>query len=171
MIIAGTGHRPPKCAKPHLPAFSDEQYHRLVALCDAALKREAEQAVEGVTAVISGMALGFDQALAAAALDRQIPLWAYLPCENQAARWARNQREWWEHLLSHASRIEFAHKGPYAPGCTSKRNQLMVRDCDKLLALWNKELDEWSGTQHAIGCAENMGKPWVNLWDSWAKYG
>ena len=62
MIVAGTGHRPNK-----LGGYNNESFLKLVNIAEDALKQME------VTEVISGMALGWDMALAQAAINLNIP--------------------------------------------------------------------------------------------------
>ena len=63
MNVAGTGHRPNK-----LGGYDDDIYQRLVTLAMTYLEETRPKRV------ISGMALGWDQALAEAAVNRILSL-------------------------------------------------------------------------------------------------
>jgi hypothetical protein len=62
LIVAGTGHRPDK-----LGGYSDDAFNLLVKIAKHWLEMNKP------TRVISGMALGWDQALATAAVEVDIP--------------------------------------------------------------------------------------------------
>lgn len=167
MIIAGTGHRPNRCYP--LPG---QDFKRMVALCKASLERM--QATE----VISGMALGFDQALATAAIQLNIPLVAAVPFAQQDLKWQPEDRERWETILFQAKTVVFVDRqdgylvksapGGYSPEKLKKRNQWMVDHCNAVLALYD---GGDGGTAHCVAYAEAQEKPVLNVWTSWIKYG
>lgn len=67
MILAGTGHRPK-----YLPCRYNENHPWLISL-----KNKIREKLDELrpSAVISGVAIGFDTWLAQSALDLKIPLW------------------------------------------------------------------------------------------------
>jgi uncharacterized phage-like protein YoqJ len=56
------------------------------------------------TTVISGMALGWDQSIALAAVKLSIPLIAAIPFASQDSKWGREDREKWEGIMFHTQR-------------------------------------------------------------------
>lgn len=127
------------------------------------------------TEVISGMALGFDTALATAALELQIPLIAAIPFKGQDSKWQQGDRLRYEHIMFQTQKIVYvdeiaeyalAQLG-YSPEKMHKRNQYMVDNCDEVLALFDGSP---SGTANCIRYAESLGKPILNVWKSWMKY-
>ncbi|WP_341531391.1 SLOG family protein (plasmid) [Nostoc sp. UHCC 0302] len=163
-IIAGTGHRPEK-----LGGHNEEVFIRLIALCKVSLQKM--QATE----VISGMALGFDQAHEEAAIELQIPLIAAVPFKGQDDKWQPQDKERYEHILFQTSSIIYvdlleeysASSSGYSSEKMYKRNQYMVDHCDEVLALFNGAA---SGTGNCVNYAESLGKPIFNVWKSWVKY-
>ena len=125
MILAGTGHRPPK-----LGGYSPAAFSRVLSLCSESLSQLAP------SLVISGMALGFDQALAQAALDLSIPFDAFVPCPSQPCLWPASSRALYDHLLSRARSVRIISP-TYSPSCMQARNVAMVNACTDLLALWD----------------------------------
>ena len=152
MIVAGTGHRPDK-----MGGYSDKVFCGLVDLArtwlnDARPKR-----------VISGMALGWDQALAQATLDLGIPLIAAVPFNGFEGRWPfSSQKKMWR-LLDLADEVHIVH--PY-PGSVALqiRNEWMADRAHLMLALWD---GSWGGTFNCIRYAEKIGRPIENLWSRW----
>ncbi|MBW4690039.1 MAG: DUF1273 family protein [Komarekiella atlantica HA4396-MV6] len=163
-IIAGTGHRPEK-----LGGYKDEVFTRLIALCSASLKKM--QATE----VISGMALGFDQALAIAAIELEIPLVAAIPFKGQDDKWQQQDKERYEDILFRAKQIVYVDKTTkystehvgYSAEKMQKRNEYMIDNCTEVLALFDGSA---SGTVNCVKYAESLGKPLLNVWKSWVKY-
>lgn len=116
--------------------------------------------------VISGMALGWDLALAEACDWVNIPFVAYLPCKGQAAAWSEQFQNLYENLLTYADKIVVVSP-EYTPVCMQERNRRMVDNADHILALWNGSP---GGTSNCIRYAEKIGRPVTNLWedfDTW----
>lgn len=155
MIYAGTGHRPNKLggygviAVSQLEAFASNQLARL--------KPEL---------VISGMALGWDQALAAACVARGIPFHAYVPFRGQELAWPSYSQERYRELIERAEKVVICNRGGYSAEKMQLRNMRMVDDCDTVLALWNGTA---GGTKNCIDYAELRKKPVENLWELWSK--
>ena len=78
-VLAGTGHRPNKLNWEYdlKGAYSDYLRLGLEDCFKALVPRK----------IISGMALGFDQLLALAAIEHGIKVIAAVPCDNQEAIW------------------------------------------------------------------------------------
>ena len=152
MIIAGTGHRPDK-----LGGYGDEVKHALdrVATSWLASNRPA--------GVISGMALGWDQALARAAISLGIPLLAALPFKDQDCKWPARSREDFADILGKAMQVVVVSEGGYSAHKMQLRNEYMVDKCDSLLALWNGAP---GGTANCVSYANRVGRPVTNLWSS-----
>jgi uncharacterized phage-like protein YoqJ len=161
MIIAGTGHRPDKIRIGNQNGYQASVHARLVDLARAALDRHTP------ARVISGMALGWDTALAQAALDLGIPLQAYVSFEGQESRWPAAAQQRYRDLLRRADDVLIVSPGPYAVEKMQLRNERMVDDCDLLLALWNGTP---GGTRNCVLYAEEVGRRSVNLWPHWVRH-
>jgi len=157
MIFAGTGHRPDK-----LGGYGDKVFNRLVDLAVAAIKHYKP------TQIISGMALGWDQALAQAAIDLEIQLIAAIPFVGQESTWPQSSQQLYHTLLQGASEVVIVCDGSYASWKMQKRNEYMMDRCDKVFALFNG--DKSGGTRNAVDYASKIGKPIINLWNSWVKF-
>lgn len=153
MIICGTGHRPNK-----LGGYGDEVYIRLVKTAEWGLASMPNRP----EAVISGMALGWDQALANAALNINIPLWAYVPFEGQESMWPRKSKDAFYRLSDESEKKVICSEGDYAPWKMQVRNERMVDDSDEVLALWD---GSGGGTGNCVQYARKKNKNIVNLWD------
>ncbi len=156
MIIAATGHRPNK-----LGGYTDQVKQRLLDLATAALKHYKP------THVISGMALGWDQAVALAAVNLNIPFIAAVPFKGQESQWPQSSKDDYQTLLDLAQEVIIVCPGDYSPEKMQKRNEWMVEKCEMLLALWDGSP---GGTKNCIDYAKRDANPIVNLWDSWLKY-
>lgn len=141
-IVCGAGHHA------ELLGGDDEATRRkLVQLADRWLANKT------VTQVISGMASGWDQALALAALARGIPLVAAVPDVPNDPDPLRDQ------ILEMASEVHFLPS-------KELRNQWMVDRSNRVVALWNGSHDDT--THHCIAYARQKGKPVDNLWKKWS---
>lgn len=149
-IIAGTGHRPDR-----LGGYGDAVAERLIALATASLREQKP------STVISGMALGWDMALAEAAFRLGIPFHAYLPFVGQEAKWRLASQQQFQTLLGNASVVVECCDPGYASWKMHRRNEYMVEACDVLLALWDGSN---SGTGNCIAYARNAGRKVINLW-------
>lgn len=152
MILAGTGHRPDK-----LGWYSPNVAARLKGLASVLLA-ELQPAW-----VLSGMALGWDQALAGAALAARIPLAAVIPFEGQELRWPAESQATYRKLRAEAS-WEVVTSGAYSADAMHARNRWMVDNATHVLALWS---GAEGGTAHTVRYAERVGRPVVNAWARW----
>jgi uncharacterized phage-like protein YoqJ len=155
MIVAGTGHRPDK-----LGGYGDDVYQKLISLATDWLSDNLP------TKVISGMAIGWDQALAQAAIDLQIPLVAAIPFKGQEDLWPEKSRIRYKEIMTKASTVKTVCSGAYAGWKMQTRNEWMVDQCDMVLALWDGTS---GGTGNCVRYAKKTNKPLINLWEQWSK--
>lgn len=161
MILAGTGHRPEKLLIGSRSAFHPQVFLRVVDLARAALERQRP------SRVISGMALGWDTALAVAATELGIPFDAYVPFEGQESRWPAAARHRYHEILACAARVVVVCPGGYSREKLQRRNERMVDDADHLLALWSGAP---GGTRDCLVYAELRGRTHDNLWRHWTRH-
>ena len=159
MLIAGTGHRPNK-----LGGYSDEAIQSLEHFAYYLLHQLRPEKV------ISGMALGWDQSLALAAIQLEIPLIAAVPCKGQESQWPTPSQARYNVLLGHAERVEILADS-YSQQAMQNRNKWMVDQLkdpsDYLLALWNGTS---GGTGNCIKYAEIRKVHILNVWDHWQTF-
>lgn len=153
MILAGTGHRPDK-----LGGYDTETTNRLTAVARAYLQSNRPDKV------ITGMALGWDQALGWAAHHEGIPFIAAVPFEGQESRWRSLDQEWWKALLQNAEEVVYTSEPGYAVWKMQHRNKWMVDHADHVLALWD---GSDGGTANCVRYAQRVGKPITNLWSEY----
>lgn len=156
MILCGTGHRPDK-----LGGYGEEATQKLIAFARHILAELCPDTV------ITGMALGWDTALAEAAHDLNIPFHAYIPFIGQEGRWPRESQARYAALLYHAEKSVYCSPEGYAVWKMQKRNEDMVRDSEIVLALWDGSR---GGTSNCVGYANKVGKKVMNVWDEYAGY-
>lgn len=149
MIYAGTGHRPSK-----LLGFGKESELRLKDFASVVLQKIKP------TKIISGLAIGWDTALAQAAIELNIPFDAYLPFEDQAGRWPKDSQKEWQRLKSMAVSVKCCSK-TFNNVCMQQRNEWMVDNSDVVLALWDGSN---GGTKNCVDYAKRKNKKIVNCW-------
>lgn len=147
-IVAGTGHRPNK-----LGGYTDEITNALIKV--------ASKHLDGVDKVISGMALGWDWALAIAAYNKGIPFIAAVPFDGQDSAWPEDSRIIYRNLLDLSERVVIVNDGGYAAWKMQTRNVWAVDNSDYVLALWDGTS---GGTRNCIAYAHKQGKLVHNLW-------
>lgn len=122
MILGVTGHRPQK-------------------LGDFAFRTRAEvtRAIEvfAPERLLTGMALGVDTWAAETCIGLGIPFVAVIPHDGQERRWSRQQQDHYWQLLNAAERTFYPAPGPYAPWKFQKRNEVIVDNCEWLLAVYD----------------------------------
>lgn len=154
VVIAGTGHRPNK-----LGGYGQATSDRLYALAYDELAKLRPQKV------ISGMALGWDQALARAALDLEIPVVAAIPFKGQEKAWPlASQTAYWDILRRRDVEQVVVCEGEYASWKMMRRNEYMIDKCTAVLALWD---GSHGGTSNAVFEAIRRKRYVENLWPKW----
>jgi uncharacterized phage-like protein YoqJ len=161
LVICGTGHRPKKIVVGAANAYDPHVFGRLVDLASAALIRVS------ATLVISGMAIGWDMALAEAALRVGRPFDAYVPFRGQEGLWPEESKRQYSRLLAAARNVVVVCPGTYAAWKMQRRNESMVDAAGRVLALWNGTR---GGTANCVAYANQVGRPVMNLWSSWERY-
>lgn len=174
-VMVATGHRPPP-----LGGYQERIRHRVTDLAVAVIER-----YEPLT-VVTGMALGWDQAVAEAASKVQVPFHAIVPFQDYPSRWPLSSRTRYFQLLD---RAQFVHvvvdqasmedDNDYGklskPQLVSKyihmRNDFMldylIDEPGFVAALWNGES---GGTGSTVKKALNRKLKVVNFWRSWEKH-
>jgi uncharacterized phage-like protein YoqJ len=154
-IIAGTGHRPNKLtAHVALPKL-----HEFATMVLASKFKP--------TRVISGMAVGWDIALAEAALGLGIPFVAAVPFRGQESAWPQDAQRRYGSLLGLAAEVVYVCEPGYEAWKYQRRNEFMVDQCDVLFALWNGSP---GGTANCVRYAQKVGKKIVNVWDDMERW-
>lgn len=161
MIVAGTGHRPNKVLIGQRNAYHPDVHLRLVDLARATLRRKQP------TRVISGLAQGWDTALALAAVELGIPFHAYVPFQGQESKWPDAARRRYHDLLRLAERVLIVCPGGYSMEKLQRRNECMVDDSDLLAALWNGTP---GGTRNCLDYADRVGRQAENVWRRWVRH-
>lgn len=157
MIYSVTGHRPNK-----LGGYSDNVFSKLTRFAIWNLREVKPDEV------ITGMALGWDQAIAVACLELFIPFTATLPYPNYGENWPEQKQEFLKILVNNANKVIIVSDSKiYQHWLMQSRNEWMVDNSDVVLALWN---GTDGGTKNCIKYAEKVNKPVVNFWDKWLEF-
>lgn len=142
MIVAFTGHRPDKLGGYNLP---NPTYTRVCQKIEKVLMELKPEKV------ITGMALGVDQWAAMIAYKLKIPFLAAIPFENQESKWPETSQKTFRLLRKLASEEVIVSPGKYSAAKMQVRNEWMVDNCDKLIAIWD-------GTEGGTGNCINYAK-------------
>lgn len=118
--------------------------------------------------VCTGMALGWDQAVATACISLDIPFVAVVPGfalnGSQYSRWPVAAQAQYHKLLHAAHEVETL---PWAGAGREfhYRDLRLVERCDEMLALWNG--DPSTGTGKTVRMCQDARKPVRNVWGAW----
>lgn len=151
MLIAAAGHRPNK-----LGGYAPAAYRRLVTLAEAYLRLTKPEGI------ITGMALGWDQAWADAGLNLGIPVHAAVPFAGQESRWPLESQANFKRILALCASVTVVCQGAYSASKMQIRNQWMVDKADRVCALWDGTS---GGTANCVSYAESVGKPLDNIFE------
>lgn len=155
MILAGTGHRPPRLGLD----YSKDSRKWLINFVLPHLKELCP------AKVISGGAQGFDQALAGAAYLLDIPFIVAVPFKGQEKKWPAPAQDSYRKMCSLAEEVVVVCEGGYANSKFIERDKWMVDHADKVVALYDGQGK--SGTGATVEYAIKQEKEIFNLWDSW----
>ncbi len=153
--VCGTGHRPNK-----LGGYDNQVLIRLIDLATALLVEQHPDRV------ISGVALGWDTAIAIAAIRLNIPLTCAVPFRGQERMWTAQSRERYHKILSKADVVVYVSEGEYSARAMQVRNEWMVDNSDVVLALWDGTT---GGTANCIAYAQKKHALIINSYDRWTK--
>jgi uncharacterized phage-like protein YoqJ len=158
--VAGTGHR--NIGK-NITITADGRIF-------CAIRDELMQLLEKINPkqVISGMAIGFDLALADAAAQTRIPFTAAVPFKGHGALWGKANKSKHDTLLGLASVVVYTSEDYRNAGVYVIRDQWMVNNSDSLFAFYDGR--GTGGTKITMDYAEKQGKPILNVWnqkESW----
>ena len=139
-FLAGTGHRPSKLGG-HRPIV----FTKLVEFAVNVLS------VLRPSWLISGLALGWDQAIALAAFDLDIPVCGAVPFKGQERLWPEDSQALYNEILRHCAETVTVCSGDYSASKMFKRDRWMVDRGSHVLANWNGSP---GGTGHTVHYAE-----------------
>lgn len=156
LVLAVTGHRPQK-----LGGFGANVETRLRSFAKSEIERCAP------ATVITGMALGWDQAIGWSCVELDIPFVAAVPFNRQDSKWNADARKHYRLLLSLASDVVIVSPGGFSVPKMHARNRYMVDRGTCVLALWDGSA---GGTANCVGYALMKKKPIDNCWARWTRW-
>lgn len=145
MIIAITGHRPPKLGGYKLPNPTYNKVYQAIEKLLLELKPEK---------CLSGMALGADQYFANICIGLSIPFVAIVPFEGQENAWPEQSQKTYQALLNKATEKVIVCEGSYAPAKMQIRNEYLCDHSDLLIAVWDGTS---GGTGNCVEYAKSKG--------------
>lgn len=150
MILAVTGHRPNK-----LGGYGRGVEMSLLRLAGSELRSLKPESV------LTGMALGWDTAIARAAIALGIPFTAVVPFDGQEGCWPMESRRAYYRLLKDAKDVVTVCTGGYASWKMLRRDRWLVDNAEHLLALYSGAK---GGTAHCVEYAQGKGLGITNCW-------
>ena len=141
-IVSGTGHRPSKLGTDAFSGYIENNPLRV--WIKSQLRAHLYQLHP--LYVLSGMAIGFDQDLAAVCIELRIPFIAAVPFIGQERLWRHDAQEKYRMLLAHAYEVIVVCDGGYERWKMQARNEFMVDHCNVLLACFDGSPGGTAGT-------------------------
>lgn len=146
MIVAFTGHRPNKLGGYKLP---NPTYNYVCQQIEKTLLAEKPDEA------IIGMALGIDQWAANICHKLGIPFTAAVPFVGQEKAWPESSQKTYHKLLKLSKKVVIVCEGEYEAIKMQIRNQWMVNNSDKLIAVWDGTN---GGTGNCVKYAKSVNK-------------
>ena len=154
MIITGIAHAPIRLMeRSSLPSAE------LIHLARLALRQY------GATRVITSLAPGWEQALARAAFEAEIPFTVAVPFPGRDQEWKKEDRAHYYKLIAVADRVNRIAER-YHVLATLDGHLWQVDRADILLALW--DYDFQGETYDTMQYATRANKQVINLWEDWS---
>ena len=152
--VCFTGHRSQK-----LPWGYNEEDERCVNMKKRLYLEIKKSILQGYTKFLCGMALGFDMICAEIVLQlkkryKNIKLIGAIPCENQDCKWNVQKRTRYRNILNHLDFTRCIYKEYNDVKCMIERNNYMVNNSAKIIALYNGIS---GGTKRTIEYAKKQG--------------
>lgn len=126
-VWCATGHRPNK-----LGGYGDDAFRRLVQVA-----RRVLSGAPSDLQIISGMALGWDQAWLTAALELGVPAHAAVPFAGQESAWPSQSQATYRGLIARCTSVTVVSEGEYSAAKMQIRNEWMVDRSLCVIALWD----------------------------------
>lgn len=162
-VLAVTGHRPEKLFAEN--CYSVENFELLVEFARTVLAKADERYL-----VVTGMALGWDLAVAKACHELGVAYDAYVPCPDQSRPWKSSYFQGLhEELLEDARKVVLCSE-EYSPMAMNERNKAMCHAARGLVALWDGSA---GGTANCVRYWERVhgkGMRIVRVWDLWMDF-
>ena len=152
MIYGVTGHRD-----------VEQQPGELLAFARLSVAKMTER---GCTEIITGMARGWDLAVARAAFDLGVPYCAAIPFPGQPNLWAEADQVEWAWAVKRATRQVVVGHSPLNVFYI-KRDRWIV---DNSAELWALDSGRPSGSHTTVLYAEEIERTVRPLWEPWLRF-
>jgi uncharacterized phage-like protein YoqJ len=151
-IVGGTGHR----LGEKVGGYSNKVEDNLFNISTNTLEEI------NPTTVISGMAIGWDFAIAKGSLSLGIGLIAAIPFKGQETQWPNSSRnDYWTILNNPLTLHYVVCEGGYESWKMQRRNEWMADRVNLMLAFWDGSN---GGTKNCIEYCKRKNIPWINLY-------
>lgn len=120
--------------------------------------------------VRTGMALGWDQAVAQACITANVPFTAVIPFIGQENAWPEKSQVYYRWLIERAESQLVVSSGGYAAWKMQVRNEWIVDNVSKLIVMHDGST---GGTNNCIKYAKKKGfteEQIINLYDVWNQH-
>lgn len=154
LVISATGHRPK-----YFPCKYDETHEWYLNLVKDVEFRLTQLKP---SAIISGMAIGFDMLFAEAGLNLGIPVHAYIPYKAQGENWPAKTYKRYLDILNTSDAVFICSK-EYHKHCFFKRDELMIDHSSVVFSLLNP-LAKSGGTFYTKQYAIKQEKEIIEFW-------
>ena len=153
-VCSFTGHRPEKLG------ITEETSDNCLDL-KIRIREEVFSAIEsGYTHFITGMARGTDIWAAEAVLEAvysgfdSVKLYAAIPYPGQTEKWFSWEQDRYDEILRLCEGV-FLVSDKYSTRCMAKRNEFLVNNCTRIIAVYN---GSEGGTANTVAMAEKLGR-------------
>jgi uncharacterized phage-like protein YoqJ len=153
MIVTGFAHSPERLQERSLLPSNE-----LVYLASKALKTYQ------ATRLITSLELGWEQALAKAAVELKIPFVVSFPFPGRDKDWSQENRVLYYELLSRAAEL-YQVNDEYSETALRECRAWQTEQADLILTLWDYEFE--GDVYHAIHSALQQEVEVNNLWQDW----
>lgn len=157
IVAAGTGHRPHK-----EPGGSNTMLfmNQVGIICNWIKANKPSR-------ILSGMALGFDQALALSAIFCEVKFSAIIPFDGYEQLWDESSQAFFNNLLNAADQVLILSDGCYSKEKMYYRNRYLVDKSTHILT-WYNNLP--GGTRYTINYAKSLNREIIHLYRKFDRY-
>lgn len=155
MIITGIAHIPQRLKERNLLPSSELVYLARRALCEY-----------DATHLITSLAPGWEQALAKAAIELEVPYSVTVPFPGRDAGWDRALRNLYLDLMARSAQVNRFSES-YRETALTECRQWRADRSELVLALWEYEFQ--GDVFETMRYASQKGLKVVNLWQDWER--
>lgn len=146
-------------SRPHRFHFKDDERHPDCVKIKKALREQVLYLYEeqGIRRFLTGASTGVDMWAGEIVLNlmkkrKDMELHCIVPYEEQAIKWTVLQRERYYDMLRDCTKlVQLSVR--YYEGCYRVRNEYLIKNAKYLLAVYDSESGEWSGTGQTVRMA------------------